>query len=154
MTLVSESIAPYREQNALYQDVWDWDVIVYPDWSIRVLCMTNGCLYEYGHMGRDCDCGEKPRMSSPIVDEYKHPLKEDLRTPRLGAARCLLGIVEGDSIPVMSGKAYRLNGPRTPHEGFRGASIWEMYKQEVRREVEEEIRAGGFFQRLWGWMQE
>ena len=50
----------YRVETPLYQDVWDWDVVVHPDGSVRVMCTTTGCLYEkYGHMGRECDCADR-----------------------------------------------------------------------------------------------
>lgn len=147
MTLASENIAPYRDQNMLYQDVWDWDVIVYPDGSIRVLCMAsecaNGCLHR-------CHCAERSRMSSPVVDEYKRRLRETPYDGVLdGTARHLLGTTAGSLIPVLSGKHYRLMGPRKHHDGFKNSSIWEIYK-----EPEEEVEPEGFFQRLWGWMQE
>ena len=147
MTSASEKIAPYRDHNPLYQDAWDWDVIVYPDGSIRVLCWTTGCLLEYSHMGRDCDCAERSRMSSPVVDEYKRPLKERAFDPPTGVARYLLGVTDGSTLPVMSGKSYRLNGPRVSHEGFHGASIWKVYAD---REPEEEKR--GVLQRMLDWL--
>ena len=153
MTSVSENIAPYRDHNLRYQEVWDWDVIVYPDGSLRVLCMTDGCLHEdrYNpHMGAECDCASRSRISSPIVDEYTRPLKEDSYGPgRTGAGRPLLGVTAGSAIPVMSGKAYRLNGPRMSHEGFKGGSIWKIYK-----DPEPELEPQGFFQRVWEWMNE
>jgi hypothetical protein len=132
---MTSAAAPYRDPSVLYQDVWDWDVIVYPDGSIRVLCWTNGCLYgEYGHIGRECDCAERSRMSSPVVDEYKRPLKEAPYYPWAGTARHLLSVTEGSELTVMSGKSYRLNGPRVSHEGFHGASIWKVYEEKVEEE--------------------
>lgn len=142
------AIDSYRDHNPRYQDVWSWDVIVYADRSIRVLCWTSGCLYDYGHMGRDCDCAEKSRMSSPVVDKYGRPLQEGY--PWEGVARHLLSVTDGSSVPVMSGKAYRVTGPRVAHEGFREASIWEIYKDPEEPEPE----PPGFFYRAWEWLNE
>lgn len=146
MTSASENIAPYRDPTPLYQDAWDWDVIVYPDGSIRILCWTTGCLFEYSHMGRDCDCAKRSRMSSPVVDEYKRPLKEAPYYPWTGVAQHLLSVTDGSLLPVMSGKSYRLNGPRVSHEGFHRASIWKVYEEMDK--AEEEAGEPGLWRRI------
>lgn len=120
----------YRSDSPRYQHAWDWDLIIYADGSVRVLCLTEGCLYESegGHFGSACECSSRPRMSSPVVDEYQRPLRE---TPYdgtvTGEARHLLDAGNGAEIDVLSGKTYRLRGRRAPHPGFKGASIWEVY---------------------------
>ena len=86
-------------------------------------------------------------MSSPVVDEYKRPLKEAPYYPWTGVAQHLLSVTDGSLLPVMSGKSYRLNGPRVSHEGFHGASIWKVYAD---REPEEEKR--GVLQRMLDWL--
>jgi len=125
--------SPHRRESRQYQEAWDWDLIVYPDGSIRVLCFTHGCLYG-GHSYKDCDCADRSRMSSPVVDDYRRPLAESPYSGgETGAARHLLVAREGTEILVLSGKHYKLAGPRMHHEGFRGASIWEVYREPEQK---------------------
>lgn len=131
----------YREESPQYQDVWDWDIILYPDGTLRVICFTTGCVYSWGHY--NCDCPSKSRMSSPIVDEYNRPLKESPYYEGITeSAKFLLDSTEGSEIPVMSGKTYRLTGPRDPKihaRNYAGESVWKYYEEHQRR-LERELK--------------
>lgn len=140
--------SPHRREAPRYQEAWDWDLIVYPDGSLRVICMTNGCLWENRHP--QCNCATKPRISSPVVDRLHRPL---LETPYSGNGHTgdglhLLTARAGSEIPVMSGKTYRLHGPRTPHSDFHGASVWEVYREPDPPPPFPK----GLIQRVWEWL--
>jgi len=132
----------YRTQSPQHQEAWDWDVIVYPDGSIRVLCIASECVHKCSY---SCDCASKPRISSPIVDEYERPLVE---TPyanvSTGDARHLLTTRSGSLISVMSGKTYRLHGPRVVHQDFASTSIWAIYRDPEPHPT--------WIQRVTGWL--
>lgn len=123
--------SPHRRPSPVLQQAWDWDLIVYPDGSLRVICLTHGCLYEGNHLGARCECPDRPRMSSPLVDDWGAPLYETPYDPATtGAGSHLLTARDGTEIRVLSGKTYRLNGPRLPAPNFSGASIWEVYRDD------------------------
>lgn len=121
---------PYRQQVSLYQDVWDWDIILLHG-DVNIICMATGCLWE-DDIHHDCDCMEKPRLSSPVLDRFGKRMEEgSYKGDELtGEARPLLDVWPGSEIPVMSGKTYRLNGPRKSHDGFSSGSIWLVYAEE------------------------
>lgn len=123
----------YREhtdQHIHYLDIWDWDIIVFADHSVRILGVSSECAIhqEDSFLHGRCNCPpDRPRMSSPVV-KHGVPLKESFRREATGAARHLLEAREGTEICVLSGKTYRLCGPRVPEPQPSGMSIWDFYR--------------------------
>lgn len=123
----------YRMQEPEYQNVWDWDIIIYPDRSVRILGISSECAthQEDSYLHGRCQCPrDRPRMSSPVVDEFMAPIREIFDGNMVGSARHLLDAVEGTTVPVLSGKTYRLIGPRVPQTQLMGASIWDIYRKK------------------------
>jgi len=113
----------------------------------------DGCIQQT--FGAKCKCSyDEPRLTSPILDQFGKRMHEDMYDPLgpkgTGEARALLGCGPGSEIPVMSGKTYRLNGPR--HEylespGWSKGSIWVVYV-EPEPEPEPPPR---WWQRIFAW---
>lgn len=116
----------YRAVAITYSDVWEWDIIlVHGDVKIvgRNYAHLNNCALSFG---ASCTCGYgEPKMTSPILTDLGKRLHEDMYEPLgpegTGEAHYLLDAKDGDVVPVLSGKTYRLCGPRVPSDG----SIWD-----------------------------
>lgn len=139
----------YREPEPVYREVWDWDVVILHG-DVKVIGASAGhldhCAWET--WGAKCSCGEGPRLSSPVVDANGRKLMEGgYKGDETGEARALLGLDDGSLVPVMSGKTYRLCGPRRwqGHDSFALSSIWRVYA-----EPEVEAQNANFWARLLG----
>lgn len=140
---------PYRSATPEYLDVWEWDVIVFPDRTVRIIGVASECAIhqEDSFLYRRCDCPpNRPRMSSPVV-EHGVPLKESFRSESTGTARHLLHAEDGVKISVLSGKTYRLHGPRVPESPPSGMSLWDFY-----RDPEDERRKLSRWERFKLWL--
>lgn len=133
--------APYREPAPLYQDIWEWDIVIVHG-DVKIIGRNNihidHCAYlTYG--ARPCGCEfEKAKTSSPIVRFGRRLVDSPYKgEPVTGDARPLLTAKDGTTISVLSGKTYRLNGPRATHKTFSPGSIWKVYA-EADAELEPE----------------
>lgn len=121
----------YREHEPVYRDVWDWDIVlVHGDVKIvgRILGHVDGCVYQ--EYGAKCQCQDGPILSSPVLDCFGKRIVDSPYSgkPVTGEARPLLCVGEGTEITVMSGKTYRLRGPRKEDSaGYSAGSIWRVY---------------------------
>ena len=129
----------YRRETVVYTDAWDWDIVFYFG-TLRIFSRTLACVGN-GHWNK-CDCAAKKRFSSPIVDLNGRPLQAE-------EWRCLLGSNDGTEIFVMSGKTYRLTGPRHKADGY---SIWLKWEEYVTR-VREKQREKNPLYRFWKWLK-
>lgn len=142
-------MSAYRQAAPSHRELWDWDIIAIYSY-LHIVGVAAGCLYEDGdrHFGGKCDCIGRVRRTSQIVGA------DGIEPPPMGAhgpvltpsARRFLGCGEGDEIRVMSGKTYRLAGPRKMHKEYKGASIWEIAEREMPRRfkyLEEHRRSWG-----------
>ena len=117
----------YREQGVVYQDIWEWDILlVYGDVKIigRNHAHLDHCSYDV-----PCECSFGVQKLSSSIVRNGAVLREDLYEPLgpngTGQANFLLASRDGDTIEVMSGKTYRLRGPRVPAaDPWAGGSIW------------------------------
>lgn len=126
---------PYRDENPVYQDIWEWDlVIVHGDVKIigRNHVHLDHCAFrEFGASNCGCDFDQR-KVSSPILDRFGKRMRDAPYhgDPVTGDARPLLDAGHGTEIPVMSGKTYRLNGPRrTEQDSYTSGSIWGVYAE-------------------------
>lgn len=156
----------YREPAQKHVDVYEWDIVL-AHGAVRVVGLStehlDNCRYQT--WGAPCGCRDgKPRVSSPVVcANTRRVLKEIWFSgdPTTGEGRHLLDVGPGSTIPVMSGKSYRLVGERKVegHQGFASGSIFRVYPEEDRAKAEEEARSGmgwlaRLFQALLPWREE
>jgi len=124
----------YREQAQIYRDVWEWDIVLV-NGDVKIIGRTHDHLDNCIQVGEySCGCSfDTPKLSSPVVDGLGKRLEESAYSgePTTGEALHLLDAGTGSQIPVLSGKTYRLNGPRTHHSSFTVSSIWNVYAQHV-----------------------
>lgn len=126
----------YRELAPIYRDVWDWDIVLLHG-DVKVVgnssCHIDGCAWKVS--GADCQCGDGPLISSPVVDRHGRRLNGN---PYVAGKRCRDGAIyldacSGSEIPVLSGKIYRLNGPRGYHPNYAPGSIWLVYRDMLSK---------------------
>lgn len=123
----------YREHVPIYEDVWDWDIVLVHG-NVKVIGTSfshlDHCAWK--EYGANCRCGEGPKLSSPVVDKNGRQLSDGAPysvEPKTGDGKLYIDAGPGSEIPVMSGKTYRLNGPRGHHDGFAPGSIWVVYAE-------------------------
>ena len=140
--------AIYREPSPIYKDVWDWDIVLVHG-DVKIIGNANehldGCAWK--SYGAKCRCGEGPLLSSPVLDKNGRRLSDGApysALPETGDGKIYLDAGHGSEIPVMSGKTYRLNGPRGHHDGYAPGSIWLVYADPEP----EPPKPLGF----WGWL--
>lgn len=124
----------YREFVPVIEELHQWDVILlHGEVKLIGMAMTHlpRCPREEWLPG--CVCFVSARITSSIVDKWKKPLCESgySSDPTTGAARHLLSLEDGDEVEVLSGKVYRLVGPRriNGYDGFASGSIWVVYAE-------------------------
>jgi hypothetical protein len=127
----------YRQLVPVVEELYDWDVILlYGD--VKLIGMSLTHLPDCGREMYTCQCLNSPRLTSPVVDAWTRPLRESTHEgdPVTGEARHLLALDAGDEVPVLSGKTYRLAGPRkvAGYDGFASGSIFRVYAEDVQKE--------------------
>ena len=130
----------YRKPEPIYQEVWDWDIIsIYG--NIKILHKRHGCMWPEDcsyNSCKTCDCHEILRLSSPVIDKNGRELNEnhygDPYNPYTREAEYLLPSKEGSIIPCLSGKLYKLVGPRVEDPTYKGGSIWTIYNASEPKE--------------------
>ncbi len=134
----------YREPEPIFSELREWDVLLVHD-DVKFIGMSHEhvdrCYHEDGF---ECDCHKKPRMSSPVVDRFGRRLSQDPWTPEApGDGRALLDVRPGSEVPVLSGKLYRLVGPRRTvgYDSWASASIFHVYAEAPKSPA-------GFWSRL------
>ena len=145
---------PYREPAPIYKDVWDWDIVLVHG-DVKIIGNSHehidGCAWQA--FGAKCRCGDGPLLSSPVVDKNGRPLSDGSPysiLPQTGEGAIYLDAGPGSAIPVMSGKTYRLNGPRGHHDAFAPGSIFLIYGENEKEEVEPEQ---GIAERFFAWLR-
>lgn len=124
----------YRENEPIYQDIWEWDIIMLHG-VVKLIGHTYAHLDHcvYNEFGAKCQCMKGlPKLTSDLVDKNGRPFEEGRwEGQETGEARALLGVEEGDELPVLSGKVYRLKGPRKAvgYDSYAPASIWHIYAE-------------------------
>ena len=124
----------YRENEPVYQDIWEWDIVLLYG-RVKLIGHTYAHLDRcvYNQFGAKCQCMmESPKLTSDLVDKNGRPFQDGhLEGQETGEARVLLGVGEGSEVPVLSGKIYRLKGPRKieGYDSYAPLSIWCVYAE-------------------------
>lgn len=130
----SASDLGYRQFASVVEEIRDWDVILLYG-EVKLIGMS---LSHFPDCTRQCF--DSPIITSSVVDKWMRPLREsrykgDLLT---GEARHLLTLDAGSEVSVLSGKTYRLMGPRkvTGYDSYAAGSIFRVYIEDVQKEPE------------------